>query len=734
MENFLLDYHGDALIPGGYVLIEDEVGFLRIVDGEGKWFIRGQRLCEWARTFLRGRHLRFQDAPSPRREILTAIPDLSEDQADALYSRLESKYFSLRRPISAPGILQALHPDFRWAGTPSLEHAAEWLLWLDLQTPDQVEQPLLRAVSEGWQRDASRSLKPLYEATDSESAQSMLDIWLGIKADQRIDGLEEFPVKVPAPWSDRALSAWRHSMVDTHGDFFEQLMALPLSPELKQIAVGVAFDYFTVNPQQLTEGYLATLAPGVSGSQWEQLRGLLRPPEPSDVPEAPAEVLAWFRNEYLPLREWQQGDDRNIQVRHRIVDLARCFATWYLDFYRRALNSKDKEHLSFRETGFLRGQDTEFVTLLIVLDGLHLPDARQFLRALQVATRRLEIQEDRLVFAPIPTITRFAKEALLKGVPELHAAGLPPLAVDISERKSPNELLQTAHIDDLFIWRIQEPDHTYHARNNYDSLKHEVEGQLNTVAQKIAELVEQLPVTIPLKLVLTTDHGRLLASSQRSIPIPAGMETHGRAASGPASEVKREFPAAGYTIEDNVVYLHGESYGLTEDAAVILDEAAFRMNDGKQGQEWYTHGGLFPEEVIVPWIVLVRDAMPKEQRIPMVEVRITGKNRAGQAGTLHVEIINSDEIPIVLNSVEIEFGVKRSSETLQCGWEILALTKQNKTLELRFWPSKEEIKHSKATAYLRWPSGERVEIRVSMELESEELYSRDTSLLDGLEL
>lgn len=118
--------------------------------------------------------------------------------------------------------------------------------------------------------------------------------------------------------------------------------------------------------------------------------------------------------------------------------------------------------------------------------------------------------------------------------------------------------------------------------------------------KKISDIVNAVPAEIPLKIVITTDHGRLLARSTRRKSIPAGMIGHGRAAWGVSG---RQFEQTGYFIEDNVVYLHGERFGLPNDAALCLNDDSFYTNDGKTGVEFYPHGGVYPEEVIIPWLV-----------------------------------------------------------------------------------------------------------------------------------
>src|SRR5690606_1590612 len=145
----------------------------------------------------------------------------------------------------------------------------------------------------------------------------------------------------------------------------------------------------------------------------------------------------------------------------RVVELGKQFACWYLEFYRDALLSG--KHLNFFQAAALKREKSRFATLFIVLDGLHLPDALRLVSILSETTARLVTRENTLTFATIPTVTKFAKEALLRGVPPCFINETELLAKEISERSSPIECLQTASGGDMYIWRILEPDHTYHS-------------------------------------------------------------------------------------------------------------------------------------------------------------------------------------------------------------------------------------------------------------------------------
>ncbi len=728
MCSFLLDRNGDARVPEGYTVIDSEVAFLAHAVDDGCWLIRGARLCDWAEVFLNGRKISWQETLSPIGELQAAIPGLNPEQAAELFARLGERFDTLPHPLTALTIAQALHPRdlYLWQAQPSLVHAAQWLLWLDQSPLTEAERRLVQAIQWRWFSECPDELRAIYDIDEPEAARHMLEEWLGLTPSTR-GYPEPFPVEVEVPqhWRERAKSTWRSRLIETRGAFTASLLEQPLPSVLRQVAGEVAHSYFVHNPEYLTEEYLGKLAKVVPRTQWEQLRRLLRPSEPSKVPAAAADVRQWFKEEYLPFREWQRTTG-NREAYQCVLDAGRSFAQWYLDFYPRAAISNDPSPLSFANAIALHQKKSRFVTLLVVLDGLHHVDAQYLLAALRGKTGRLTLRRDDLVFAPIPTITQFAKEALTKGALPRDSAEVPRLGEVISENKFPLKKLEAAKPGDIFIWSLQEPDRTYHSRNSYETLQDEVEGQLNTVADKIAKIVNQLPAQIALRVILTSDHGRLLGTSERSVPVPPGMQAHGRAAWG---HTQLTYPASGYVLDGNLVYLFGERFGLAEDVVIILDESAFLTSDGKQGSERYAHGGLFPEEVLVPWLELERDAVPIQDGSLRISVKITGKGKAGQPGVLNVKVINNNELPLILSSICLLIGEKRR-ESFDLESEVLPLKESPYEVKLNVWPSRDEVQHSAASARVRWPSGEYSEVQATVEIESEELYRRSISLDD----
>ena len=725
MVRILLDRDEDASRPEGYIGIETEIEFLTKALSEQALFIRGNRLCDWAEKFFKGRKVEFADAPSPIRKILEMFPSLTTNQVEFLCQKLGPQFFVSANNLNPQTILSAIYPISLWLDRPSKKHAAEWLLWLDKEEPNPAFRPILCEISNTWKQDYPE-LAIVYEANSVVEAQNILDQWLCIQHTTLPNMIGEFPCDVPEKWKETAVLAWRKEIIKSKGQYLGKLVDAQLPRELRYLAAIEALCYFEKNPHDLSEDLHNQIARFVSGKDRERLRVIAPVLEPSNVPDTPEAVLRWYSMEYGPYREWQSSA-RVEQAYPRVIELGKQFAKWYLEYYPVALNAK--KHISFYKSQSLQN-DLNYVTLLIVLDGLHVYDANTIVQTLLKArgSHRLAMLENGLCFAPIPTVTDFAKGALIRGAQPSLIKQLSVLGEDVSERETPLERLQLARKGELFIWLIQEPDHTYHSRNKFATLKTDILGLLNTMAQKIIDVSENVASSVPLRIIMTTDHGRFLGESGRNIEAPNGMEAHGRAAWGQTSI---QFDAKGYTIdtEKDIVYLSKDRFGLSDDAAVIMSDLAFKTSHGKQKSEFYTHGGLFPEEVIIPWIVFERDVP-----MPDLDISLSGHGQANRPGILSVLVTNLSRINLVIIGLDLNFGFDKVSNNL-----MEHLVESYKTVKYEVnvasWPSSEQLLSGHARLVVRLPDGDEVEyIPLLGEVKVTEIYTRDKSFLEGLDL
>ncbi len=725
MSVILLDRNRDAIPPDGYLIIDSEMEFLNKAVSGLPLFIRGKRLCDWAQNFYNGRRIEYQEASSLVNILVETFPGLTNEQADFIVKYLEGKTLPMNR-VTACLVLCTCFPIPLWDGIPCKRHAAEWLLWLDEVEPVNAFQPILKVITNDW-KQIDPELSELYNVYDAQSARDLLIKWLGVCINPFIEKFGLFPISnISEKWIETLEKSWRKEIVKTDGEFLSNFLKLPTSWQFKQLVAVATLDYFEkhTDSKQLTTDLYDQIARFVSGTESIRLSAIKPVPLPNDMPFEPENVLSWFKNEYLPYREWQTSTNAEAAYSH-VLELGLRFAKWYLDFYPKALTSK--KYLSFFKSKNLKEQDATHVNLLIILDGLHALDAKYLMAALLKSngTQRLVMTENSFCFAPLPTVTDFAKGALIHGVQPTLMKEFDLLGEDVSEQQTPIPKLQTARPGSLFIWRIQDPDRTYHTKNKSSMLKKDVEGELSTIAQKIMEIAEKVASNIPLRIIITTDHGRFLGTSMRTVAIPEGMEAHGRAAWG---KTKIIFDKSGYKIDGEVVYLSKDRFGLlSDDAVVILTDHAFHHNSYKK--EICTHGGLFPEEVVIPWMTFERNITT-----PELDFTISGEGRANQPGKFKLTVINPSSLTVSIFKLSLFFSTEKDF-TFDLSLDVAGLEKKELEFSVPTWPSSEQVSLGKSLIMVRLPSGEEYSITPSLVgIKVTELYTRDKSLLEGLDL
>lgn len=715
---YYLDEAGDAPIPPGYLLIEHEVDFLHKVFEEEPLFVRGHYLCSWVREFCETRDWPYEYRRSSVEELRECCPELGREQAQKLAARLGEQLASLPRPLEAVRTAAMLWPDFTWDEDPGPTHAARWLLWLIESKPEETERILLRSVSSDWRMQTSAPEASAYTASSAEEAWDLLMGWLRV-SDSNIDWRPYPLAELPGEIAQDLRKGWRREAVASRGEFFDRLLSRAPQVNILRAAAEVAAKYFSSNPQELSREKLQRLHRYLAPETQLVLSSFVPPEHPGAFPEDIRSATEWFRDRYLSFRQWEvvYGTDKD----HTAVrELAATFGRWYLDSYLRAITGgSGSERLSWSKAASLGGMSSDHVTLLVVLDGLGYSDSEQLLLLINDRSDRLTLDAQEVAFSPLPTITYFAKPSLLKGLNPARALDDAENLGSLEKKDSRViEALTAADPGEVVIWSLQEPDKAYHAREERDAILEEVRGRLQSLAGRLVKVAHGVPAERQLKLVISTDHGRLLGDSKRKHPLPPGMEGRGRAAWG---TLKEDFPSSGYMIDNEIVYLHAGRFGLHAPCAVSLSDESFLTSDGRSGSDLFTHGGLYPEEVLIPWLEFIRDRSPLD-----LEVALRGTGVAGSQGELRLSVDNPSELTVQLTRLEIS----RNDAYFDLTETVDSMSYRELGLIWVSWPSKQELENLQVKLRYSLPSGEVQTVSVVPSIESEELYAKDDILSD----
>jgi len=711
--HLILDPNSENSPDPGTTVINDELTFLKTIGVTGELFVKGRFLCNWASEVGRARGWRVDWRAAPSSELRQACPSLSEEMAKSFLARF-NRLDLVRRPISLMEIAVMRWPEIDPEGKSEVEQARSWLIWRAGTELDLDEQIVATSLANSSFTHVP-ALKVLY-VDDKEQAWKRIKEWL--RCEPASIEIPSWEGGRPPAWViARLKEEWKLAAVRSRGIFFLDLLKFGAPQTILQEAASMVATYFRLNREHLTVELLTVLKPFVPYREWTNLRQVLPAKDPGAPPVSIPELFSWFSEDYL---NYRCKNPVAAQSADRIRELGREFGLWYLGFYSNArTGGEGSELMSWSKTAQF-ANDPGYVKLLLVLDGLGYIDAKQITEFISSECSRLALDDLEIVLAPLPTVTHFAKPALMAGVTPVQAFEEKEIGAVETRDLEVIRALNEATAGQVVIWSVLEPDVTYHKPLEAQTIRYEVEGRLRSIARRVARIANEVEDMRKLRLVITTDHGRLLSGSRRVYDIPRNMQGHGRAAWG---QVAVPFNADGIFVDGDLAYIDAGRFGLPETVAIVLSDDAFRTSDGRSGMESFAHGGVFPEEVLIPWVTFTRDRVPVR-----VELRLSGTGQAGAAGKVRLDVTNTSEVRIEIVELRLPFV----SSPIEAHVNVGALSRSSVQWTVINWPHKTDLPSMQATVVCALPNGEREFISVIPDLAVEEMYSRDPILDDLL--
>ena len=712
-----LDPSECAVVETGWETVRTEVEFARHALSGERLHIRGRALARWARTFYAGRNVPCVEV-TPLDQAIQSATGLRGEQCEAIARRYGERLQRLQQPFGTVGLLETLLPDGPWRADQGAERAASWLIWRSSIELDDALQPLVERIAADWFADASTPVeREAYGATNLDDADGVLAVWLGITDRPPVEW-PDFPLRIPEGLLRKAREHWRSILVESKGGSAPSILDGTRNRQLRDLASGIVRDYFTKHPGHLTDAMLTRMRPLISATAYDRLCPLVPPPLPSEPSADLASMATWYQTEYLPYRRWQtqHGGD---EERQHVMRLARECAIRLLTVLPPASDTADPALGWARAKMLTRPQGVIF---WVILDGLHSVDADAVCDALG-GEPRLEIVRRDCVVAAVPTLTRFCKDPLLKGLIPRAALepSTPPLfpeAKIVGANQDPVAAMRSAQPGDVIIWKSSEPDATYHSAGDAEAIRRSARAKVQHLAREIASAALSAPDDLEVRVEITSDHGRLLGGGTRRHQPPTGLEVEGRAGWGNRGV---SFPACGYVVENELAHLSGMRFGLPEDAVVAMDDGVFLTSDGRTGPAEFAHGGIFPEEVFVPWITVGRDLTVQ----PLL-VRVSGEGQAGKRGLVRLEVKSTASVGITVETLVLLLGPTRLE--LPVPMYAAPLSRRSAELELQEWPDPRTADTARAELVARTLSGRTCRSECNVSLVSKSMYTRAIGL------
>lgn len=635
----ILDPSGAYPVPGGYLLIDTEVTWMRHFGiSNSPYWVQGELLCEWARCWLESWNRTDQIAETKQRpqdklrELLhpMSLPtDWTEAQCLAVVTRLEAYE---DQPI-ARLLADLTRTDLQiWLAVPSIENLAHWL---PIQVPGDAQ--ILEKV---WQRDRENHELGSYYQTDNK--QQILRQWLGI-AQPTVD-LPPYPLDdIPSALTSDFDRFWQQEMYRTQGSILDA--RITQQPGQKRIS-QLAYSVLKQHPGWITKAREGKLRPYLTYQQYDDLQQRHRPPEPAplSLDASPQEALNWVTQEYLPLRRWETVTAQTPQERRVSDRLAASFEDWILKHYPALkVDAVENSWLNYNVCHRVQQLCTTDPVLWVVVDGLGWLD-HQILLSYLTDQKQLHIETGlQPRFSILPTKTEYAKWSLysqqLPGHGQWSGKTEDGFMLANARRYTDNDVKYNRLQKDLarqtyplYCWDTCRFDDLYHHEVDWQELYTVKRSRvLRDIAEDVIRFVAMHPQQEKLRVVIASDHGQLMGTSSQITHVP------------PSLTETKERMAIGTTDDERFAVLAADRFGLPHSVSVIRGAASFSSFSYADDKSIVgCHGGLYPEEVVVGFSVLKRSV----QRLP-VQVVCSSEGKSGEPGQLLLEITNPNPLSLV---------------------------------------------------------------------------------------
>lgn len=436
---------------------------------------------------------------------------------------------------------------------------------------------------------------------------------------------------------------------------------------------------------QQIEQHFSPLRSGI-GALLVGLRRLIAPAFPPE-PDPNWDVgswLNWVEHGYMPYYAWLDGQDRQDA---QLARYAFAFADWLYEHFVELKNG-EPERFAFTALYFDRARiaAADAITLVVLLDNINLAYF-PFLAHL-LADQGFSMEESRPLLSLIPTATEVSKPCLIAGRGDLQEVTTNGYAALVAQEWNPMLGDRTAaylpNIGDL--QKLQTLKHALYFLNfiQTDSALHEdkqqtgrphsdvAEERLRTLVTAVAEFARRFQIENRLNVYFVSDHGSTRIPQQTDNVVDKeffkglALDKHHRYIAL-ADARFADLPQ----VATAQCYLIGRDKFKTNKNYLIAREH-YRFVETKE--DFYVHGGLTPEEVVVPFI--------RATRTPLTPVALTvhlldNQFRYAVTSLVLVEIGNP-------NGFGIEAVSVRLLETDAQEWTLAALgPKQKAKAEIR---------------------------------------------------
>ncbi len=345
------------------------------------------------------------------------------------------------------------------------------------------------------------------------------------------------------------------------------------------------------------------------------LRRMLRPtvPEAPDISWNASQWLTWIVNFYMPYYTWLDAQTKRDPV---VAEYAFLFADWFYEHFI-TLKNGESQHFAFnalyQEREHMVVDDA--ITLVLIIDNLNFVYFEELQQ--QLNQQGFSLKEVKPLFSLIPTATHISKRALIAGqgdqvdfndahYPTVVAKTWEPLLgkkkarylQNIGELQKERSLTHSVYFLNYLLL-----DMALHQDNRDTGRSHAevIHEHLVALAKAVADFTKRFQIDHRLNLYVISDHG------STRIPQEAVNVIDQKFFRSLASEEKKHhrfLPLSDAKLRNLPQVASTQCY--------LIDRKKFKTYENyliarqyyrflKTQEHFYVHGGLTPEEVVIPF-------------------------------------------------------------------------------------------------------------------------------------
>jgi hypothetical protein len=364
---------------------------------------------------------------------------------------------------------------------------------------------------------------------------------------------------------------------------------------------------------QQTETCFRPIRSGIS-TLLANLRRLIPPTYPGNPDKgwSASEWLAWITGRYMPYYTWL---DLQGSYDETVASFASTFADWFYERFMELKNG-EPEHFAFTalydERERIAGGDAS--TLVVILDNFNYSYMGVLTELL--AGYDYSVESSQPVFSLVPTATEVSKPCIIAGrgdAGEVDDAGYPKLIASewnpVLKGKTAGYLATVGDLQDLqdlrhalYFLNFIQIDTALHTDNRQTGQPHAdtVRERLTALVDAVAQFAQRFRIESRLNLYFIADHGS--TRIQKGVVNVLDKDFY----KGVALDKHHRYIAVSNTkFEDLPQVAEAQCYKLGRDRFktsrnYLVAREYYRFVETTEN--FYVHGGLTPEEVVVPFV------------------------------------------------------------------------------------------------------------------------------------